>query len=92
MTVFRSVELFAILDVLQANRRRLTDGNIKILGGLLFNKIGVATRRSFGREINRERSDYVDEKSKSLDAFAKFSPEPAGSRYALWNHDHLGSA
>lgn len=87
MTMFRGPELVAILQTIRDNRLRLTDGQIKNLGAALFQKQWVATKRSLGRELNRERPDYYDTKAVSTRGFADHSPEPPGSNYATWNHD-----
>lgn len=87
LTMFRGPELVSIAQTLRDNRMRLTDANIKQLGAALFQKQWVATKNSIGRELNRERPDYYETKAVSTRCFADHSPEPAGSRYATWNHD-----
>ena len=57
-TMFRGRELFSIVDAMVANGIRFTDGNLKLFGSLMFQKHWVATKRSIGRELNRERVDY----------------------------------
>lgn len=92
MAMFRGPELFAILDAMQRNRIRLTDGNIKQFAAAIFQKSWVATKQSVGRELNRERHNYYSTKAESTKNFGDHSPEPAGSRYATWNHDIVSPA
>ena len=92
MTMFRGRELFAIVDAMMDNGIRFTDGNLKLFGSLLFQKNWVATKRSTGRELNRERIDYHDRKAISTSHFGDHSPEPTGSNYATWNHDLVAEA
>lgn len=92
MTMFRGAELMAIVDVMQRNGVRFTDGNLKQFAAAMFQKSWVATKRSVGRELNRERHNYYATKADSTKNFGDFSPEPAGSRYATWNHDIVSPA
>lgn len=87
MAMFRGPELIYILDAIRANGRRLTDGNLKHFGAVLFQKRWVATKNCVGRELNRERPDYYLTKSVSISRFGDYSPEPEGSSYATWNHN-----
>lgn len=92
MTMFRGPELRLLLGAMVQNGIRFTDANLKRFGGILFEKKWVATKRSIGRELNREHEDYYDAKATSTTAFARHSPEPAGSRYSTWNHDIVADA
>jgi hypothetical protein len=92
MTMFRGPELVSILEAIHDNGLRLTDANLKQLGAALFQKQWVATKSSVGRELNRERPDYHGTKAISTQHFAHHSPEPAGSKYATWNHNCVAPA
>lgn len=92
MTMFRGCELRLLIETMVANAIRFTDGNLKRMGGILLDKKWVATKRSIGRELNREQPDYHDARATSTTVFGAYSPEPAGSRYATWNHDHVCQA
>ena len=92
MTMFRGPELASIVRTLRDNGLRLTDTNLKQIGAALFQKQWVATKKSVGRELNRERPDYHDAKAVSTQAFNEHSPEPSGSKYATWNHDIVAPA
>jgi hypothetical protein len=92
MSMFRAAELRELLQILMANDIRLTDANLKLLGATVLEKKWVATKKSIGRELNREQPDYYDAKSTSMSGFAEHSPEPAGAGYATWNHDLVSEA
>lgn len=98
MVMFRTSELYQVFDLANANRLRFVDANLKRLASLALGKEWAATRRSVGRELNRESGDYEWRRSISMSAFGAYSPEPAGDKYAAWNHNltsgghvHLGS-
>ena len=92
LVLFRSTQLFVILDAMVRNGIRLTDGNIKRMGHWLFRQHWVATKQHIGRELNRERPNYWDTKSRSTAKFHLHSPEPPTVRYAVWNHDLVTGA
>ena len=92
MTMFRGPELISIVDAMERNGVRFTDGNLKRFGAAIFQKSWVATKHSVGRELNRERHNYYSTKAESTKSFGDHSPEPAGSRYATWNHDIVSPA
>ncbi len=87
MSMFRTAELYRVLDLLDANGIRFIDGNLKRMAMVAFNQGWAATKRSMGRELNRERTDYDNRKSVSMSGFGAHSPEPQGSRFATWNHN-----
>lgn len=85
--LFRTPELFAMIDKLVENDRRFTDANMKIAARWALDKSWVATKATVSRELNRESTSYVTDRVDAHLRFAEASPEPSGSRYAMWNHN-----
>ncbi len=92
MAMFRTAEFYMLLDTIEKNNLRLTDGNLKSLGFAKFRKRWSATKNSIGRELNRERETYHVTKAVSSTDFGGNSPEQPGSRYSTWNHNLVSEA